>query len=196
MAKIAALQEARLFEWQARHAEQTRDWQTRRTAYDRQLQWYAVSLPVDVDRVDLAGGTLSGWSALLTMIAAPRLSAGGDVTVLDLTEGAVAGDLLAVARRSGIDPLVWVLPGDLPRLDLGTGLDADALADVLAGDRRRRRAGWGAERPGPGPPRSTTRSCTGSSVCSALRRASPRSRPRCGCWPRSATRASTCRPGC
>ena len=66
------------------------------------------------------------------MIAAPRLDAGGDVTVLDLTEGAVAQDLLAVARRSGIEPLVWVMPGDLPRLDLGTGLDADALADVLA----------------------------------------------------------------
>ena len=44
----------------------------------------AVSLPGQIDRVDLAGGTLSGWSALLTMIAAPRLSAGGEVTVLDL----------------------------------------------------------------------------------------------------------------
>ncbi len=67
--------------------------------------------PADIDRVDVAGGTLAGWSALLTTIAAPRLAAGGEVTVLDLTEGAVAADLVAVARRSGIDPLVWVLPG-------------------------------------------------------------------------------------
>jgi hypothetical protein len=130
--KIRDVQRSRLAARQEQHARQVRAWQERREAFDRQLQWYAVSLPGEIDRVDLAGGTLPGWSALLTMIAAPRLSAGGDVTVLDLTEGAVARDLLAVARRSGIEPLVWVLPGDLPRLDLGAGLDADALADVLA----------------------------------------------------------------
>ena len=130
--KIREVQRNRLAARQEQHARQVRAWEERREAFDRQLQWYAVSLPGEVDRVDLAGGTLPGWSALLTMIAAPRLSAGGDVTVLDLTEGAVAGDLLAVARRSGIEPLIWVLPGDLPRLDLGTGLDGDALADVLA----------------------------------------------------------------
>jgi hypothetical protein len=130
--KIREVQRERLAARQELHAGQVRAWEERREAFDRQLHWYAVSLPGEVDRVDLAGGTLPGWSALLTMIAAPRLAAGGDVTVLDLTEGAVAGDLIAVARRSGIEPLVWVLPGDLPRLDLGTGLDADALADVLA----------------------------------------------------------------
>jgi hypothetical protein len=91
-----------------------------------------VCLPGGIHRVDVAGGTLAGWSALLTSVAAPRLAAGGEVTVLDLTEGAVAGDLLALARACGIDPLVWVLPRDLPRLDLGAGLAADALADVLA----------------------------------------------------------------
>jgi hypothetical protein len=131
VAKIAALQEARLFEWQARHAEQTRDWQTRRTAYEQQKHWYAVSLGSDVDRIDVAGGTLSGWSAMLTTIGLPRLQAGGEVTVIDLTDGPVAQDLLAVADRAGLDPLVWVLLGDLPRLDLGTGLEAAALADLL-----------------------------------------------------------------
>jgi hypothetical protein len=131
VAKIAALQEARLFEWQARHAEQTRDWQTRRTAYEQQKHWYAVSLGSDVDRIDVAGGTLSGWSAMLTMIGLPRLQAGGEVTVIDLTDGPVAQDLVAVADRAGLDPLVWVLLGDLPRLDLGTGLEAAALADLL-----------------------------------------------------------------
>ena len=130
--KIRAVQRSRLAARQEQHARRVRTWESRREAFDRQLQWYAVSLPGEIDRVDLAGGTLAGWSALLTMVAAPRLDAGGDVTVLDLTEGAVAQDLLAVARRSGIDPLVWVMPSDLPRLDLGTGLDADALADVLA----------------------------------------------------------------
>jgi hypothetical protein len=132
VARIRSIQQSRLAERQEAHARQVRAWESRRQAFERQMQWYAVSLPGDIDRVDVAGGTLAGWSALLTMIAAPRLSAGGDVTVLDLTEGGVARDLLAVAQRSGIRPLVWVLPDDLPRLDLGAGLAAGELADVLA----------------------------------------------------------------
>ncbi len=144
VAKIRSVQQSRLAARQEQHAQQVQSWQARREAFDRQLQWYAVSLPSEVDRVDVAGGTLAGWSALLTMIAAPRLSAGGDVTVLDLTEGAVAQDLLAVAAQSGVEPLVWVLPGDLPRLDLGAGLSGGALADVLAATVA------ASEEPGPG----------------------------------------------
>ena len=131
VAKIATLQETRLFEWQAQHAAQTRDWQARRAAYEQQKQWYAVALEADVDRIDVAGGTLPGWSALLTMFALPRLQAGGEVTVIDLTEAPVAHDLLAVLAPTGLAPLIWVLPGDLPRLDLGTGLEPAALADLL-----------------------------------------------------------------
>ena len=117
---------------QAEHARQLQGWRQRSADFRRQPQWYPVALPGGIHRVDVAGGTLAGWSALLTSVAAPRLAAGGEVTVLDLTEGAVAGDLLALARACGIDPLVWVLPGDVPRLDLGANLPADALADVLA----------------------------------------------------------------
>ena len=116
----------------AEHARQVAGWRQRSATFRRQPQWYPVWLPGGIHRVDVAGGTLAGWSALLTSVAAPRLAAGGEVTVLDLTEGAVAGDLLALARSCGIDPLVWVLPADLPRLDLGVGLTAGALADVLA----------------------------------------------------------------
>ena len=132
VAVIRTLQEARLFEWQAQHAGRTRDWEARRAAYERQSYWYAVSLGCDIDRVDVAGGTLPGWSAMLTMIGLPRLQSGGELTVIDLTGGAVAGDLIAVSGRTGISPLVWVLPDDLPRLDLGTGLGPAALADLLA----------------------------------------------------------------
>jgi len=129
---IQAAQQRRLSAWQEAHARMFRDWQARRAAFDRQLHWYAVALPADLNRVDVAGGTLAGWSAMLTMIGAPRLASGGEVTVLDLTEGGVAQDLLAVAGRAGIAPLVWVLPRDLPRLDLGAGLDRDAFAELLA----------------------------------------------------------------
>ncbi|HEU5420053.1 MAG TPA: hypothetical protein VFV41_20345 [Streptosporangiaceae bacterium] len=121
-------QDARL----AEYARRERTWRQRRAEFARQPQWFPVRLPAGLHRVDVAGGTLAGWSALLTSVAAPRLAAGAEVTVLDLTEGAVAGDLLAVARACGIDPLVWVLPADLHRLDLGAGLPPAELADVLA----------------------------------------------------------------
>jgi hypothetical protein len=130
--RFRADQESRLFAWQAEHARQVREWQARRLAYESQKRWYAVSLPAGIDRVDVAGGTLSGWSALLTMTAADRLATDGDVTVLDLSGGAVAAELLAVARAGGIQPAVWVLPEDLPRLDLAASLAPADLADVLA----------------------------------------------------------------
>lgn len=132
VAKVHAAQEGRLFTWQAEHASRVRQWQALCVAYEHQKRWYAVCSPSGVARVDVAGGTLAGWSAMLTTAAAHRLAAGGEVTVFDLTEGSVAVDLISFARTSGTEPLVWVLPEDLPRLELGTGLDARALADVLS----------------------------------------------------------------
>jgi len=135
---------SRLLETQQReHASDYRAWQRRRAVFDRQPSWFAVGLPGGIDRVDVAGGTLAGWSALVTTIAAPLLNAGGEVSVVDLAEAAVAGELIGLARRAGLRPLVWALPGDLPALDLGAGLDASALADVLT-----LAAAAAAERPG------------------------------------------------
>ncbi|HEY1621130.1 MAG TPA: hypothetical protein VGG25_26130, partial [Streptosporangiaceae bacterium] len=133
--RLAALRGAarrRAAAGQAEHARRVGTWRQHSAAFWRQPRWYPVMLPGGIHRLDVAGGTLEGWAALLTSIAVPRLAAGGEVTVVDLTEGAVGGDLLALARACGIDPLVWVLPADLPRLDLGAGLAGDALADVLA----------------------------------------------------------------
>jgi len=148
--RVAAFRDVQRGEYadrQRQYAEQYRCWRERAAAARRQPHWYPVTVPAATHRVDIAGGTLAGWSALLTMLAAPRLAAGGEVTVVDLTEGGVAADLLAVARRSGIDPLVWVLPADLPQLELGTQLGAELLADVLA---RTISAADGPARPGAG----------------------------------------------
>jgi hypothetical protein len=130
--KIREARDSQLFAWQAEHASRVRDWEALRAAYERQKLWYAVCLPGGICRVDVAGGTLSGWSAMLTTAAAHRLAAGGEVTVLDLSEGSAALDLLACTRTWGLEPLVWVLPEDLARLDLGAGLGARGLADVLS----------------------------------------------------------------
>jgi hypothetical protein len=116
----------------AAHEKAYREWERRRAAYDNQQEWYPVPLPPGVDRVDVAGGTPAGWSAMVTMMGGSRLAAGSQVTVLDLSEGAVAGDLVRLATDRGAEPLVWVLPADLPRLDLTSDLGAEALADVLS----------------------------------------------------------------
>ncbi|MET7338056.1 hypothetical protein [Nonomuraea sp. NPDC005650] len=121
-----------LFRAQEEHAQRYREWQDSKERHDRQLSWYAVAVPDEIDRIDVAGGTLPGWSALITLLGATRLYSGGHLTVLDLSEGAIAKDLVELARKGGDDPLVWVLPVDLPRLDLGATLKPEAFADVLA----------------------------------------------------------------
>lgn len=127
-----AAQTAALRERQREHAAAVRSWQRRRSVAGRLPTWLEVELPAGLDRVDVAGGTPPGWSALITTLAAPLLAAGGEVSVVDLTEAAVAAELATLASRAGLHPLVWTLPADLPSLDLGSGLAAHELADVLA----------------------------------------------------------------
>ncbi|SDG48193.1 hypothetical protein SAMN05421505_104301 [Sinosporangium album] len=126
------LRDRELHQAQEEHAQRYREWQRNKERFDRQLSWYAVSVPDEIDRIDVAGGTLPGWSALVTLLGATRLYSGGHLTVLDLSEGAIAKDLIELAKRGGDEPLVWVLPTDLPRLDLGATLAPEAFADVLA----------------------------------------------------------------
>ncbi|WP_339156511.1 hypothetical protein [Actinomadura luteofluorescens] len=114
------------------YAKERAEWERRQSAYESQREWYPVAVPPGVDRVDVVGGTLSGWSAAVTTMGAARLAVGARLTVIDLSEGAVAHDLLRLASNRGDDPLVWVLPADLPRLDATRGLNPEALADVLS----------------------------------------------------------------
>src|SRR6202012_4712633 len=117
--RLGAEQERSQHASQAEHARLVSRWQEQRSAFVSQKRWYAVPVPGGIDRVDVAGGTLAGWSAMLTMAAAYHLAAGGEVTVVDLSGGAVAADLAGLcAAADGVSPAVWVLPHDLPRLDL------------------------------------------------------------------------------
>jgi hypothetical protein len=131
--RLDADQRARLRRAQAEHVRAADQWQERRSAFLGQKRWYAVPVPDGIDRVDVAGGTLAGWSAMLTMAAAYRLATDGEVTVVDLSGGAVAADLADLyAAADAVPPAVWVLPDDLPRLDLAASLPPGDLADVLA----------------------------------------------------------------
>jgi len=144
-----ATQERDLFAAQEEHARRFRAWQSRERAFRGQALWYPVLLPEQTDRVDLVGGTVAGWSALLTSVGVPRLASGDALTVLDLSEGAVAGDLVSLAGQLRAGPLVWVLPGDLPRFDLGVGLPAAAMADILTACVSADRAAAGGHDPAP-----------------------------------------------
>jgi hypothetical protein len=131
--RFGADQQTQLHRTRAEHERRVGQWQEQRAAFASQKRWYAVPVPDGIDRVDVAGGTLAGWSAMLTMAAAYRLAAEGEVTVVDLSGGAVGADLAALcAVAGGTPPAVWVLPHDLPRLDLAASLSPGELADVLA----------------------------------------------------------------
>ena len=126
VARARAVQDREWHGRQQEHDRRLRDWQARGRRFQAQPRWYGVALPADIDRVDVAGGTLAGWSALLTMLAGLRLAAGGEVTVLDLGAGrGRPGPAAAPPPAPAADPLVWVLPADLPRFDLGRGLPPD-----------------------------------------------------------------------
>ncbi|HTR95788.1 MAG TPA: hypothetical protein VMI73_28985 [Trebonia sp.] len=141
--RLRADRERRLAAARTDHERRVSQWLEQRSAFTRQKRWYAVPVPDGIDRVDVAGGTLAGWSALLTMAAAYRLATGGEVTVIDLSGGAVAADLAGLcadadgtaaggSTAGGGPPAVWVLPQDLPRLDIAASLPATELAGVLA----------------------------------------------------------------
>ncbi len=117
---------------QEEHARLYAEWRTRRRAFEAQPRWYALKVPEGVRTVAVAGGTGAGWSALLTGLGTARLSDGGDLAVVDLSGRAVAGDLVALARRCGARTRVRVLPADLPLLTLGTGLRSGERARTLA----------------------------------------------------------------
>ncbi|GAA3728198.1 hypothetical protein HDA32_000225 [Spinactinospora alkalitolerans] len=127
-----AEQERLLRERQEEHARRHTEWQARKRAHEAQPRWYGVTVPPGIATVAVAGGTDAGWSAVLTTIGAARLRDGGDLTIVDLSGRAVAGDLVSLAQRCGVAPRVWVLPADLPRMNLGLNLDGSDRATILA----------------------------------------------------------------
>ena len=133
--RLAAEREERdraLREQQEAHARAHTAWQSAARAFEAQPRWYGVTVPSGVGSVVVTGGTDTGWSALLTTVGISRLREGGDLTVIDLTGHAVARELVHLARRCAVAPRRWVLPADLPRMTLGTNLDAGQRARVLS----------------------------------------------------------------
>lgn len=121
-----------LREQQREHATRYTEWQAASRAYEAQPRWYGMTVPAGTSAVVVVGGADTGWSALLTTVGVSRLREGGDLTVVDLTGRGVAHELVRLARRCAVEPRRWVLPADLPRMTLGTNLDAGQRARVLS----------------------------------------------------------------
>nr|WP_150240758.1 hypothetical protein [Nocardiopsis quinghaiensis] len=119
-----------LREQQREHARRYTEWRAAARAYEAQPLWYGVT--ADVGTVVVVGGDEAGWSALLTTVGVSRLREGGDLTVVDLTGRSVVRELVRLARRCAVAPRRWVLPADLPRMTLGTNLDAGQRARILS----------------------------------------------------------------
>ncbi|PWV52396.1 hypothetical protein [Nocardiopsis sp. L17-MgMaSL7] len=132
LAEERAERERALHEQQREHARRYTEWQAAARAFEAQPRWYGVTVPAGVSSVLVVGGREAGWSALLTTIGISRLREGGDLTVVDLTGRSVTSELVRLARRCAVGPRRWVLPADLPRMTLGTNLDAGQRARILS----------------------------------------------------------------
>ncbi|MEV1288636.1 hypothetical protein [Micromonospora sp. NPDC049679] len=115
------------------------DWSARRAAFDRDEEtriealpeWRAATLRPDARRVDIVGGSLWGWEAVLTVLGASLLATRAPLTVVDFSGEAVGRELLRVAQENGVDVDLLFLPDDLAESDLLAGLDRRQLVDVL-----------------------------------------------------------------
>ncbi|MEV0801967.1 hypothetical protein AB0I34_30005 [Kribbella sp. NPDC050281] len=92
--------------------------------------WVSVG-PTTKERVDLYGGTAAGWRSALLAMGSSLMSAGGRLTVLDLTQDSVAEPLRQMAEAHGAPIRSTVVPDEKRSLNLLAGLDAEEIGVVI-----------------------------------------------------------------
>jgi hypothetical protein len=115
------------------------DWQARNDAYHRAeaqrvdalVEWGTAGASRGARRIDVVGGNLWGWEALLTVFGTSMLATRGGLTLVDLSGEAVGGELIALAAGNDISVDVQQLPAGLGDTDLLAGLSHDELVNVL-----------------------------------------------------------------
>jgi hypothetical protein len=113
-------------------------WQQRKDEHDRSEaarvdalpEWGPAVLPGHVRRIDIFGGSLWGWEALLTVHGASRL-AEAPLLVIDLTGEQVTRELAATAQEAGILTTMSLLPTQLGDAGVVAALSPGQLADAL-----------------------------------------------------------------
>jgi hypothetical protein len=114
--------------WRAAGAQYERDEHRRLAGIS---DWASAQVTPGFRRVDVVGGNLFGWEALLTVAGSSILAQGGSLTVLDLTGDLVAGELVRGARALGREVGFALLPTELADVDLLSGLDVAQVVNLF-----------------------------------------------------------------
>jgi hypothetical protein len=131
------------YETARRRAEETfaaamRDWQARKSHHEAveghkanaRPEWGAVPRPLSRRRLDVFGGTLWSWEALLTTYGSSALFT-GPLLVIDLSREMVCGELAALSQAAGIEVDAQLLPAQLAASTLLSGLQPQDLVDAI-----------------------------------------------------------------
>lgn len=122
------------------YEQRRRTWQSRMDAHhvehlrhnDTLDTWFPLSLASGPSRIDVFGGTGSGWASLLATVGGPLLGGGAPLVVLDLTQQAVALELAGLAARRDIAVAHVPMPGALLDADLSAEFAPEELAETMA----------------------------------------------------------------
>ena len=121
-------------------------WDSRRQWHDQQEQqaadarpeWSAASPAPGNRRVDIIGGTMYGWEAVLTVFGGSLLATRGRMVLADFTGEALCGELMQLAAVTGRSVRDCRLPAQLAEFDLIAGLEpgevVDGLVEAMHGD--------------------------------------------------------------
>lgn len=124
---------------QAQQKQALAGWEQRKHAHEQAEaarvegldEWGPAVLPGQIRRIDIFGGSLWGWEALLTVHGASQLAA-QPVLVADLTGELVSRELAVTARDAGLSCTVQQLPSQLADTGLLGAFSLAQLADALA----------------------------------------------------------------
>ena len=122
-----------------RHERALTAWEGRKRSHDRAEaervadfhEWGPVLLPPHVRRLDVFGGSLWGWEALLTVYGASQLAV-RPLLVADLTGELVCNELLGTAADRGLSCSLHELPAELGTTGLLSSFTPGQLATVLS----------------------------------------------------------------
>ncbi|GAA0716009.1 hypothetical protein Drose_37115 [Dactylosporangium roseum] len=122
-----------------RHARRLAAWRVERAAFDAAERervaayprWGAAAPAPGARRIDVIGGNLWAWEALLAVFGASLLGTRGPVTMVDLTGEDVCRSTRDLAEAHQLSVAVQRLPAELARSDLLGGLRAEQVVDVL-----------------------------------------------------------------
>ena len=129
-----------------KHVRALSRWHERRRRHDEQqqeaveamLEWSGAAPAAGTGRVDIVGGTVYGWEALLTVFGGSLLATHGPMTLVDFTGDTVCGELIRLAQVTGRTVAERRLPAELTRFDpfggLGPGELVTCLVEAMYGD--------------------------------------------------------------